>query len=80
MVNTVHFRNRERITFDHLVSMKKADATGAVRVLRDGVQHEFHIKLGPVSWLYFQYASRFICLLSCLCYSKTFVFLQLIYM
>lgn len=48
---TVHFRNRERITFDHLVSMKKADATGAVRVLRDGVQHEFHIKLGPLQTL-----------------------------
>lgn len=48
---TVHFRNRERITFDHLVSMKKADATGAVRILRDGVQHEFHIKLGPLQTL-----------------------------
>lgn len=48
---TVHFRNRERITFDHLVSMKKADATGAVKVLRDGVQHEFHIKLGPLRTL-----------------------------
>lgn len=48
---TVHFRNRERITFDHLVSLKKADATGAVRVLRDGVQHEFHIKLGPLQTL-----------------------------
>lgn len=44
---TVHFRNRERITFDHLVSMKKAGETGAVKVLREGVQHEFHIKLGP---------------------------------
>lgn len=48
---TVHFRNRERITFDHLVSMKKADATGVVKVLRDGVQHEFHIKLGPLQTL-----------------------------
>eukprot|EP01018_Ginkgo_biloba_P002689 Gb_08262 [translate_table: standard] len=48
---TVHFRNRERITFDHLVSMKKAGETGAVRVLRDGVQHEFNINLGPLQTL-----------------------------
>jgi len=44
----VHFRNRERISYDHLVSMKKAGATGVLSVLRDGVHHEFHIKLGPM--------------------------------
>lgn len=45
---TVHFRNKERITFDHLVSMKKAGETGSVRVLRDGKELEFTIKLGPI--------------------------------
>lgn len=45
---TVHFRNRERITFDHLVSLKKAGETGLVRVLRDGKELEFTIKLGPI--------------------------------
>lgn len=45
----VPFRNRERITFDHLVSMKKPDEIAEVRVLRDGVEHEFRISLRPVS-------------------------------
>lgn len=48
MYCAVHFRNKERITFDHLVSMKKAGETGLLRVLRDGKELEFTIKLGPV--------------------------------
>lgn len=46
---TVSFRNRERITFDHLVSMKKPNDTAQVKVLRDGEEHEFTITLRPVS-------------------------------
>ncbi|XP_004293434.1 PREDICTED: protease Do-like 10, mitochondrial-like [Fragaria vesca subsp. vesca] len=45
---TVHFRNRERITFDHLVSMKKPNETAVVRVLRDGKEYEFSITLQPL--------------------------------
>uniref|UniRef100_A0A1D1XZU2 Protease Do-like 10, mitochondrial n=1 Tax=Anthurium amnicola TaxID=1678845 RepID=A0A1D1XZU2_9ARAE len=45
---TVPFRNRERITFDHLVSMKKPNETANVRVLRDGLEHEFSITLQPL--------------------------------
>ncbi|KAJ6848418.1 protease Do-like 10, mitochondrial [Iris pallida] len=45
---TVPFRNRERITFDHLVSMKKPGDTALVKVLRDGVEHEFSISLRPL--------------------------------
>ncbi|PIA29567.1 hypothetical protein AQUCO_05800005v1 [Aquilegia coerulea] len=46
---TVPFRNRERITFDHLVSMKKPNETAKIRVLRDGIQYEFTVTLQPVS-------------------------------
>ncbi|XP_073118013.1 protease Do-like 10, mitochondrial [Elaeis guineensis] len=45
---TVPFRNRERITFDHLVSMKKPNETAHVRVLRDGIENEFCISLQPL--------------------------------
>ncbi|KAL9456711.1 hypothetical protein AB3S75_005854 [Citrus x aurantiifolia] len=45
---TVAFRNRERITFDHLVSMKKPNENSLVRVLRDGKEHEFSITLRPL--------------------------------
>lgn len=45
---TVHFRNRERITFDHLVSMKKSNEMAVVKVLREGEQHEFSISLWPL--------------------------------
>lgn len=45
----VPFRNRERITFDHLASMKKPDETALIRVLRDGKECEFNITLRPVS-------------------------------
>ncbi|KAI5330687.1 PREDICTED: protease Do [Prunus dulcis] len=45
---TVPFRNRERITFDHLVSMKKPNETAVVRVLRDGEEYEINITLRPL--------------------------------
>lgn len=45
----VPFRNRERITFDHLVSMKKPGETAILSVLRDGIEQEFSISLRPVS-------------------------------
>lgn len=48
--SAVPFRNRERITFDHLVSMKKPNETAALKVLRDGEEHEFNIALRPVSY------------------------------
>ena len=51
----VHFRNKERITFDHLVSMKKAGETGLVKVLRHGQEVEFTIKLGPVCYFSFKF-------------------------
>ncbi|KAL0402582.1 UNVERIFIED_CONTAM: Protease Do-like 10, mitochondrial [Sesamum latifolium] len=44
----VPFRNRERITFDHLVSMKRPNDTARVKVLRDGKEHEFTITLRPL--------------------------------
>lgn len=44
----MHFRNRERISFDHLVSMKKAGETAKVTVMRAGQELHFDIKLGPV--------------------------------
>lgn len=53
MHDAVHFRNRERITFDHLVSMKKPNETAVVRVLRDGEEYEFSIALQPVSMVLF---------------------------
>lgn len=46
---TVAFRNRERITFDHLVSMKKPNDTAQIRVLRGGEEKEFTVTLRPVS-------------------------------
>ncbi|KAH7685121.1 Peptidase Do protein [Dioscorea alata] len=45
---TVPFRNRERITFDHLVSMKKPEEKATLTVLREGVEHEFNITLRPL--------------------------------
>ncbi|XP_034923663.1 protease Do-like 10, mitochondrial [Populus alba] len=45
---TVPFRNRERITFDHLVSMKKPNETASLRLLRGGEEHEFSITLRPL--------------------------------
>lgn len=47
--HAVPFRNRERITFDYLVSMKKPDETAVLKVLRDGEESEFSITLRPVS-------------------------------
>ncbi|XP_054809742.1 protease Do-like 10, mitochondrial isoform X2 [Prosopis cineraria] len=45
---TVAFRNRERITFDHLVSMKQPNEKAVVKVLRNGEEHEFSIILRPL--------------------------------
>ncbi|KAL3654007.1 Protease Do-like 10, mitochondrial [Castilleja foliolosa] len=45
---SVPFRNRERITFDHLVSMKKPDDTAQVKVLRGGKELELTVALRPL--------------------------------
>ncbi|CAN6360081.1 unnamed protein product [Urochloa humidicola] len=45
---TVPFRNRERITFDHLVSMKKPGETAVLKVLRDGKEQELSVILKPL--------------------------------
>ncbi|KAG0496602.1 hypothetical protein HPP92_001136 [Vanilla planifolia] len=45
---TVPFRNRERITFDHLVSMKKPADKANLRVLRDGMVHELSVSIEPL--------------------------------
>ncbi|KAJ4810393.1 protease Do-like protein [Rhynchospora pubera] len=45
---TVPFRNRERITFDHLVSMKKPGEKAILKVLRDGIEHELSISVRPL--------------------------------
>ncbi|XP_028776753.1 protease Do-like 10, mitochondrial isoform X2 [Neltuma alba] len=45
---TVPFRNRERITFDHLVSMKQPNEKAVVKVLRNGEEHEFSVILRPL--------------------------------
>ncbi|XP_050207732.1 protease Do-like 10, mitochondrial isoform X2 [Mercurialis annua] len=45
---TVPFRNRERITFDHLVSMKKPNETALLRILRDGEEQEYSITARPL--------------------------------
>ncbi|XVF56350.1 hypothetical protein PTKIN_Ptkin06aG0112700 [Pterospermum kingtungense] len=45
---TIPFRSRERITFDHLVSMKKPNETAVVIVLRNGEEHAFTVTLQPL--------------------------------
>ncbi|KAL7613875.1 hypothetical protein Lser_V15G08365 [Lactuca serriola] len=45
---TVPFRNRERITFDHLVSMKKPNETAVIKVLRNGEELELTVTLRPL--------------------------------
>ncbi|TVU01073.1 hypothetical protein EJB05_53484 [Eragrostis curvula] len=45
---TVPFRNRERITFDHLVSMKKPGETAVLKVHRDGKEQELSVTLRPL--------------------------------
>ncbi|CAF2271208.1 hypothetical protein HID58_014799 [Brassica napus] len=45
---TVPLRKKERITFDHMVSMKKPNETALVKVLREGKEHEFCITLRPL--------------------------------
>uniref|UniRef100_A0A803L406 Protease Do-like PDZ domain-containing protein n=1 Tax=Chenopodium quinoa TaxID=63459 RepID=A0A803L406_CHEQI len=44
----VPFRNRERITFDHLVSMKKPNEKAELKVLRDGKECNFLINVHPL--------------------------------
>ncbi|GAA0170229.1 hypothetical protein LIER_24535 [Lithospermum erythrorhizon] len=48
---TVPFKNGEGIPFHHLVSMKKPNETAVVKVLRDGEELEFSIKLRPLQRL-----------------------------
>ncbi|GAB2277133.1 Protease Do-like 10, mitochondrial [Dionaea muscipula] len=48
---TVPFRNRERITFDHLVSMKKPNEKAELRVLRDGKEYDFTLTVWPLQQL-----------------------------
>lgn len=63
LCSAVHFRNRERITFDHLVSMKKPDDTAQVRVLRNGEELEFSVTLRPVSnFLFFCFLVIVLCI------------------
>uniref|UniRef100_A0A7N0R8U0 Protease Do-like 10, mitochondrial n=1 Tax=Kalanchoe fedtschenkoi TaxID=63787 RepID=A0A7N0R8U0_KALFE len=45
---TVPFRNRERITFDHLVSMKKPNEKAKLKVLRDGQEQDLSVTLQPL--------------------------------
>ncbi|VVB01597.1 unnamed protein product [Arabis nemorensis] len=45
---TVNFRKKERINFNHFVSMKKPSETTLLKVLREGKQHEFNINIKPV--------------------------------
>ncbi|KAF3775689.1 Protease Do-like 10, partial [Nymphaea thermarum] len=45
---TVPFRNRERITFDHLVSLKKPNDAAQLMVLRGGIKHELNVTLQPL--------------------------------
>ncbi|CAA7049087.1 unnamed protein product [Microthlaspi erraticum] len=46
--STVPFRKQERVTFTHLVSMKKLCETVLLKVLRDGKEHEFNISVKPI--------------------------------
>ncbi|CAD5323270.1 unnamed protein product [Arabidopsis thaliana] len=45
---TCPFRNEERISFNHFISMKKPDENILVKVLRKGKEHEYNISLKPV--------------------------------
>ncbi|KAL9233541.1 hypothetical protein vseg_008524 [Gypsophila vaccaria] len=45
---TVPFRNRERITFDHLVSMKKPNEKAELKVLRNGEESTITISVQPL--------------------------------
>lgn len=57
--NAVPFRNRERITFDHLVSMKKLNEKAIVRVMRDSQELELSIILQPVSFIYIYWTTLY---------------------
>lgn len=58
----VPFRNRERILFDHLVSMKKPGETALLHVLRDGKEHQINVSLQPVSLLPISVAVLCVCI------------------
>ncbi|EOA15052.1 hypothetical protein CARUB_v10028411mg [Capsella rubella] len=45
---TILLRGKERIHFNHLVSMKKQGEKGVFKVLRDGREHEFKISLNSM--------------------------------
>ena len=60
-MSAVPFRNRERITFDHLVSMKKPGETAVLKVLRDGKEQELSVILRPVSPCHILLHLIFIC-------------------
>ncbi|GBG79801.1 hypothetical protein CBR_g30063 [Chara braunii] len=45
---TVPFRRKERISFDYLVSLKKAGESGRLTILREGVQMDLDVIIGPV--------------------------------
>ncbi|KAG2309865.1 hypothetical protein Bca52824_029613 [Brassica carinata] len=47
-VCTVPFLNQDRVTFKHLVSMKKPSETALIKVLREGKEYEFNVGLKPV--------------------------------
>ncbi|KAL1215174.1 putative protease Do-like 3 [Cardamine amara subsp. amara] len=49
--STVPFRKDERITFKHLISIKKPYETALLKVLREGQEYEFNISLKPVQQL-----------------------------
>ncbi|KAL1215175.1 putative protease Do-like 3 [Cardamine amara subsp. amara] len=49
--STVSFRNKERINFSHLISMKKPSETTSLKVLREGKEHKFDINIKPVESL-----------------------------
>ncbi|CAH2065599.1 unnamed protein product, partial [Thlaspi arvense] len=55
---TVNFRKKERINFNHLVSMKKPGEAVSLRVLREGKHHDFAIITKPVSSICFAYRNE----------------------
>jgi hypothetical protein len=48
---TVHFRQRERIFFTTLVTLKPTGSTAHLKVLRDGSELEFDVVLSPLEAL-----------------------------
>ena len=63
---TVHFRDRERIFFTYLITLKPTGSSAALRVLRDGAVLDFELPLAPLEALvpvhkYDTLPSYFIC-------------------